>query len=292
MDSTVKASATMQNNILLVQYSPAGTGVGDLYAFLFTEPTKPLPFQIQRLTPALRSLRHPIASLSLTTLQFSSPASSSKSLAGDPGDDGLSPADTTPQLLAQNPTDPNVSKSAAVKPAPPFSDLVLSMNRLESQPQVWHLKAPGRGASSDTPPGTGGEPANPSTLPAPLWAESDIPPAFFPTAKVISVGGQRPWSSNSASILTIMMKEDGYYVLSRLVYRRPDSGSPGPPVSSNAWSQDGITVGDWNAKDTTPGYAFHITPVALMSGGGGKTNGFIGRSEPKNNTAVAGLIPD
>ncbi|KAG0260336.1 hypothetical protein DFQ27_003603 [Actinomortierella ambigua] len=128
MDSIVIAAATVYNDILMVQYSPTGNGVGDLYAIWLKDMTKPLPFQIQRLSPGLRSLNHRLASMSLTTLHFKSPAPS-KSLANGPDGGGTSPVDTAPQLLAQSPIDPNTSQSAAVTPAPPFGDLVLAMNR-------------------------------------------------------------------------------------------------------------------------------------------------------------------
>ncbi|KAF9161378.1 hypothetical protein DFQ26_004628 [Actinomortierella ambigua] len=245
MNSAVKAAATVQNNILLVQYSPTGAGVGDLYAILLTDMTKPLPFQIQRQTPGLQGSTNSIAAMSLTTLQFKAPPPP-KSLAEDPDSGGLSPADTAPPLLAQSPIDPNANKSTAVTPAPPFSDIVLAVNLADFDTHVWHLKAPDRsvppGSPASSPPTTGGGPGagagtGPTTLsklPAPLWTESALPQTFFPDAMTISVGGQRAQSSKSASILALMMSRSGFYRLMRLVYRRSDSGSAISPASSTA----------------------------------------------------------
>ncbi|KAF9161379.1 hypothetical protein DFQ26_004629, partial [Actinomortierella ambigua] len=316
MNSTVMAAATVQNNILLVQYSPTGIGVGDLYAILLTDMTKPLPFQIQRQTPRLKALKHHLASMSLTTLQFKTPPPS-KSLASSPDGGGPSPVDNAPQLLAQSPIDPNANNSVAVMPAPPFSDLVLAMNRYDIKTDVWYLKAPDRSAPLDSPvsppPATGGGPGTgagtgpvtPSTLPAPLWTESGLPPAFFPKSITVSVGGQRAWSSKFASILTIMMDTNGDQFVSRVVCQRPDLGSADSPASSNAqappssppstppsagdggnysnatavqsptWSQEGYLKMDW-ASSPGVGYTYHITPVPATANGGGFSDGFVG----------------
>ncbi|KAG0260332.1 hypothetical protein DFQ27_003599 [Actinomortierella ambigua] len=106
MESTVKAAATVQNNILLVQYSPTGKNVGDLYAFVLSETTKPLPFQIQRQTD-MQGSKRPVASMSLITVTTSA-FTDSKSPTG-----GVETDDTVPQLLTQSPTDQNASKSVA-----------------------------------------------------------------------------------------------------------------------------------------------------------------------------------
>ncbi|KAG0260334.1 hypothetical protein DFQ27_003601 [Actinomortierella ambigua] len=235
MESTVKAAATVQNNILLVQYSPTGFGIGDLYAILMSNPSKPLPFQIQRQRPGLQGSTNSVATMSLTTLQFKAPPPP----AGGPDGGGRSPADTSPQLLAQSLIDPNANKSVAVTPAPPFSDLVLAVNLAVSETNVWHLQAPDRsvppGSPASFPPATGGGPGagagtGPTTaskLPAPLWTESPLPQSFFPNAVTVSVGGQRAWSSKSASILTMTLEKNGDAQFSRLVCRRPDSESAG-----------------------------------------------------------------
>ncbi|KAF9161377.1 hypothetical protein DFQ26_004627 [Actinomortierella ambigua] len=250
MESTVKAAATVQNNILLVQYSPTGKNVGDLYAFVLSETTKPLPFQIQRQTD-MQGSKRPVASMSLITVTTSA-FTDSKSPTG-----GVETDDTVPQLLTQSPTDQNASKSVAVTPAPPFRDIVLAVNDDNLSAQLWHLKAPGRAVpppDSPTPspqptgggPGAGtgsGKSGDPS---APLWTAAALPQSLYLNAKSVSVGNIHPRGLKEVGIIALSHGNDSddKFRLLKLVYRRlsaaagdatsPDTqeAAPSPPSSS------------------------------------------------------------
>ncbi|KAG0257998.1 hypothetical protein DFQ27_004862, partial [Actinomortierella ambigua] len=136
MSSPAKAAATMQNNILLVQYSPTGNGAGNLYAIVLSDLKKPLPYQIQRQTPDLQALKGPVASMSLATIPPSSSSNPTKPRTSPSASPGSSPGSVDGSGSS--------TAAAAVVAAPPFLNAVLSVNGVDSTAQVWHIKAPGR----------------------------------------------------------------------------------------------------------------------------------------------------
>ncbi|KAG0249548.1 hypothetical protein DFQ27_009945, partial [Actinomortierella ambigua] len=133
--SPAKAAAAVQNNVLLVQYSPTGNGVGDLYAIALFDMKQPLPFQIQRQAPDLQASKSPILLMSLATVP---PSSGSNPIA--PGTSPPAPPGSSPGSVDGSGSSP---VAAAVTAAPPFLDAVLSVNDLDKT-QAWHIKAPGR----------------------------------------------------------------------------------------------------------------------------------------------------
>ncbi|KAF9161370.1 hypothetical protein DFQ26_004620 [Actinomortierella ambigua] len=171
--SSPVAAATVQNDILLVQYSPTGNGIGDLYAIVLSDLKKPLPFQIQRQIPELQAMKGDVASMSLASI---------------------------PSFGGSNPTAPGAAPpgsspaAAAVVAAPPFRDVVLSVNAAGST-QAWHVKGPGRGV----PPG-----ATYSNPLAPLWGASKIPSTLFPKATSINFGTHTPQGPKNPGILAVL----------------------------------------------------------------------------------------
>ncbi|KAF9161371.1 hypothetical protein DFQ26_004621 [Actinomortierella ambigua] len=247
MNSPAKAAATVQNDILLVQYSPTGTGVGDLYAILLSNTNQPLTFQIQRQIPDLQASKSAVASMTLASV---------------------------PSFVDSNPTTPGTSPpappgsspaSAAVVAAPPFRDVVLSVNAASSS-QVWHVKAPGRGV----PPGATHD--NPL---APLWGASKMLLSLFPDAISIGLGTHTPLSPKSPGILAVLQTSTGAQ-LTKLEYPRGsvNLGSPTPPSNTTSaeqqvqWKQswNGPTpLTLWSNSPSQPELVFHPTTV-LTSG--------------------------
>ncbi|KAG0264714.1 hypothetical protein DFQ27_001055 [Actinomortierella ambigua] len=247
MNSPAKAAATVQNDILLVQYSPTGTGVGDLYAILLSNTNQPLPFQIQRQIPDVQASKSAVASMTLASV---------------------------PSFVDSNPTTPGTSPpappgsspaAAAVVAAPPFRDVVLSVNAASSS-QAWHVKAPGRGV----PPGATHD--NPL---APLWGASKMLRSLFPDAISISLGTHTPLSPKSPGILAVLQTSTGAQ-LTKLEYPRGsvNLGSPTSPSNTTSaeqqvqWKQtwNGPTpLKLWSNSPSQPELVFHPTTV-LTSG--------------------------
>ncbi|KAF9160758.1 hypothetical protein DFQ26_005195 [Actinomortierella ambigua] len=304
METIVKAAATVQNDILFVQYSRTGGDIGELYAILLTDTTQPLPFQIQRQTEIQGLTKH-LASMSLTTMSTTTSAAS-KSLAG--GADG---SDTVPQQLEQSPIDPNAIKSAAVTPAPPFRDLILAVNDENSSADIWHLKAPGRGVPPESPTpsplpngdgpgaGAGTGPEASGSLPAPLWTASALPRSVYLDPRSVGVGPINPRGLKEAGFMVVAFSKDDIYsvFLLKIVQRRrpgnaPSSGSLGGSDNSNSsnaaaeqsfeWRQVGnetaLYLEYWqeNGQDQRlrgsphAGSTFYITPMSpsLRQNGG------------------------
>ncbi|KAG0264654.1 hypothetical protein DFQ27_001106, partial [Actinomortierella ambigua] len=253
MGSIAKATAIVQNNILLVQYSPTGKGVGDLYAILLSDMSQPLPFQIQRQTPELQALNDRIVSMSLASVPPSSgfnpttpgtsppappgtnppapPDTSPPAPPGSPpgsvGGGGLSSVASAPQLFAQRAIDSGAVKAAAAPQAPPFRDVVLAVNNFGSTTQVWHIKAPGRGV----PPG-----ATDSSPLAPLWGASKMPSSLFPSATLIKLGTHTPQGRQNPGLLALMQTNVTDFLVGAILQLRkldyvPDPVNVGSPTS-------------------------------------------------------------
>ncbi|KAF9976011.1 hypothetical protein BGZ73_000125 [Actinomortierella ambigua] len=285
MSSPVKAAATIQDNVLLVQYSPTGNGVGDLYAILLSNPRRPngggpimslpLPFQIQRQVPDLQGPKFSIASMSLATVPSSTDTNPSTPGSSPPSPpmhppgsvDGSGPSSTiaAPPAYAQSTIEPHPYKSAAVTAAP-FRDYVLAVNGADSTSRVWHVKAPSRSfiPTGGSGPGVGPitEPATPNIPPTSSWGAFQISPSLFPNAISITLGTHTPQDSKQAGILAVMQTNVGTLQLSKLV-NPSDSGSVGSPTPPS-------TQAPPSTPSSTPG-----------SGSGGGDGGNI------NNAAAA-----
>ncbi|KAF9156872.1 hypothetical protein DFQ26_009202 [Actinomortierella ambigua] len=190
MNTVARGAVTVQNNILLVQYSPTGSGIGDLYAIMLSDMKKPLPFQIQRQAPDLQALKGPIFSMSLASVPVSSGSNPTR-----PGTSPPAPPGSSPGSVNGSGSSPVAS---AVIEAPPFLDTVLAVNRVDSTSQVWHVRAPGR----SVPPGATHD--NPL---APLWGSSMMASSFFYNATSVSLGVHTPKSHQNHGILALVISE-------------------------------------------------------------------------------------
>ncbi|KAF9154454.1 hypothetical protein DFQ26_000241, partial [Actinomortierella ambigua] len=257
---------------------------------------KPLPFQIQRQTQDLQVSKGAVASMSLASIPSSGGPNPATPGANPPAPPGSSPA------------------TAAVVAAPPFRDVVLSVNTASSA-QAWHVKAPGRGV----PPGS--TYSNPL---APLWGASKMSSLLFPNAISISLGIHTPLGSKPPGILAVIQLSAGPLQLTRLEYP-PGSVNVGSPTSpstqapSSAPSSaplsggDGISnttvaeqpvpwkeswaapapIGIWSFSQKRPELVFHPTTVpASFRGTVGFSEAVAGQCGQNTEAWCLGLLED
>ncbi|KAF9156058.1 hypothetical protein DFQ26_009500 [Actinomortierella ambigua] len=278
MSSPVKAAATVQDGILLVQYSPTGNGIGNLYAIVLSDMKQPLPFQIQRQVLDLQAPKGAVASMSLASV---------------PSFGGSNP--TTP---GTSPPAPPGSSPAAMAAVPPFRDVVLSVNAAGSS-QAWHVKAPGR----SVPPGATHD--NPL---APLWGASKMPSFLFPNAVSISFGTHTPKGPQNPGILAVLQTSTEAQ-LTKIEYpagsvnlgsptspsAQTPSSAPSAPLSGGNGGNSNTTATEqpvpwkqswndpellklWAFSPPQSGLIFHPTTVtASIPGGGGPSEVVAGQ---------------
>ncbi|KAG0229451.1 hypothetical protein BGW41_003028 [Actinomortierella wolfii] len=268
MSLAAKAAATVQNNVLLVQYSPTGHGLGDLYAILLSDDiqqnrggpamTVPLPFQKQYQAPDLQGWTGVVASMSLATVPPSSGTNPST-----PGSSPPSPSVPTPESVdGSGPAFADVphpfvieSVSGKAAVAAPFRDVVLAVNGVDVPTRVWHVKPPTQSfLSPDTPvasphPGDGGSESGPGTGPGSggstsssnistsPWTASTFPSSYFPNATSVTLGTHTPQRSqpNNAGILAVTYSNLGTIQLTKLIYPS-SSGNVGSPTKPSAYA--------------------------------------------------------